>query len=236
MTSVFREFDNRAYPYRFAGTLHVATMLGGIPSNDKVAEGWLRTKIQADDDIIRKMVAETMLERGVTADEALKIVNEMKNLNGFKRDDKGRLYYEGRCLKAAIKEAVSVAVGAGKLEQRGWGATRKFVTSYVPEHVFVEENELYLRRNGEYLTEADEIRQQFVHSRYGASIAYTELVREVDVDFTVVTDHDFTPEQWAMIWLTSERNGVSAGRSMGFGRHEVTKWDPVKPTTKPGRK
>jgi hypothetical protein len=226
MASVFREFDTVAYPFRFAGTLHVATMLGGIPSNDKVAEGWLRTKIQADDDIIRKMVAETMVERGVGDDEALKIVNEMKNLNGFKRDKTG-LYYEGRCLKAALKEAVSIAVGAGKLEQRGWGTTKKFITSYVPEHVFVEENELHLYRDGVRLTEADEVRQQFVHSRYGSSIAYTELVRDVDIHFTVVTDHDFAKKDWAMIWLTSERNGVSAGRSMGFGRHEVSKWERI---------
>ena len=232
MTSVFSDLDLTAYPYRFAGTLHVGTLLGGVPSNDKVAEGWLRTKIQADDDIIRKMVAETMIDRGVTADEALKIVNEMKNLNGFKRDSKG-LYYEGRCLKAAIKEAVSIAIGAGKIEQRGWGTTRKFLTNFLPEHVFMGEEKLHLRHGDAYLAEADGVRQQFVHSpRYGASITYSEYATEVDLDFTVVTDHDFSEKDWAMIWLTGQRNGIGAARSMGFGTYEVTRWDRIDLTQK----
>jgi hypothetical protein len=227
MASVFSEFDATAYPYHFAGTLHVGTLLGGIPSNDKVAEGWLRTKIEGDDDIIRNMVAETMVERGVTADEALKIVNEMKNLNGFKRDERG-LYWEGRCLKAALKEAVSIAIGAGKLEQRNWGATRKFLTNYLPEHVFVAQERLYLGRS-----EADGVRQQFVHTpRYGASITYSEYVSEVDIDFTVVTDHDFSKRDWAMIWLTGQRNGIGASRSMGFGTYEVIRWDQIDPVRK----
>lgn len=231
MTSIFAAQQWKAYPYRFAGTLHVGILLGGIPSDDKVAENWLKAKLVPDDDeALRKAVAETMLERGITADEAVKIVADLKTLNGFKRDDDG-LYYEGRQLKAALKEAVSIAVAAGKVDLRGWGQTRKFLTSYFPEHVFVAEERLHVGR-----TQPDGVQRQFVHSRYGSSIAHSEFVKGVDIHFTVVTDHSFKPDDWAMIWSTGEQNGIGAGRSMGFGTYEVTRWEIIEAPKAAGRR
>ena len=229
-SSVFASLKWKAYPYHFAGTVHVDILLGGVPSDEKVVENWLKAKLVPDnDEALRKVVAETMLERNVTADEAVKIVADLKTLNGFKSDDKG-LYYEGRQLKAALKEAVSVAVAAGKLDLRGWGTTRKFLTSYFPEHVFVAEERLYVGRE-----QPDGVHRQFVHSRYGSSIAHSEYVQDVDIAFTVVTDHNFKPDEWAMIWLTGEQNGLGAGRSMGFGTYEVTRWEQIE-VPRAGRK
>lgn len=70
MTSVFADHDRASYPHRFAGTLHVGIVAGGIPSDAKTAEGWIRSKISDTDDRIRQLVAETMLARNITADEA----------------------------------------------------------------------------------------------------------------------------------------------------------------------
>src|SRR4029453_3158897 len=106
----------------------------------------LETKIKGvtTEEQISRLVAETMTDRGVTADEALDIVNKLKNLNGFKRTADGQLYYEARQLKAALREAVSVAVAVGKLEMRGWGNTKKWITGFFPEHVFILEEKLPL--------------------------------------------------------------------------------------------
>ena len=41
------------------------------------------------------------------------------------------------------------------------------------------------------------------------------------------TDWKFTDEQWAMIWLTGEEQGVGGSRSQGFGRYQVTRWDRI---------
>lgn len=220
--SVFAKYQQEMYPHRFAGQLHVGVIAGGVPTDPNVAEAWLRTKLGIDkDELIRQQVAETMVERGVTADEATEIVNTNKHLNGFKRDENG-LYIEGRQLKAAIKEAASVAVAAGKLNARGWGKTNKGCLSYIAEHVFVVESRLHLG-----VAEPTGVMQRFIHTFRGSGIQYEEYVEDAKVDFTVISDHDFSEKQWATIWTAGERQGIGASRSQGFGTYEVTRWDRV---------
>ena len=224
MTSIFASYQTKAWPHRFAGTLHVATIAGGCPSDDKVAESWLKTKLADKDDLIREAVAKTMVDRGITAEEAAKEVDSLKHLNGFKRDEHG-LYIEGRQLKAALKEAVNIAANAGKITTKGWGNPdnknyAKGIKAWFPEHVFVLEDRLPLG-----VAEPTGIVQRFVHTPRGTGIQYEEYVEDAKVSFTIVTDHDFTADQWAMIWLTGEQQGIGASRSQGFGRYEVTTWE-----------
>jgi len=242
MTSVFDKIRTKSYPYQFNGALHLDTIVGGIPSDPKVAEGWLKTKIEDTDENIQKAIAKTILERGVSTDEAAAIVNEMRNLNGFKRGlpedvgHEGELYVEGRQLKAALKEAVSVAAAAGKIKLTGWGQTRKFLTNYLPEHVFILEEKLWLRTTerpdentlapGLGVKEPAGVMQQFVHTHRGSSIQYQEYVRDTMIEFTVVADHDFSEEEWGLIWTTGEFQGLGASRSQSYGTYTVTKWEP----------
>lgn len=219
MTSVFSKYETKAYPHRFAGTLHVNVIAGGTPTDPKVAEGWLKTKLADKDDLIREMVADVMVDRGVTADEAASIVDTNKHLNGFKRDENG-LYIEGRQLKAAIKEAACVAMATDRLDARGWGKTNKGLKSYIAEHIFVVEDRLYLGTR-----EPSGIAQRFVHTFRGSGIQYEEYVEDAKIDFTVMSDHDFKDEQWAQLWLTGQQQGIGASRSQGFGRYEVVKWE-----------
>jgi hypothetical protein len=218
---VFSGARNRSYPYTFYGHIHVDTLVGGIPSDPNVAKGWIESKLKnSSTDRIQALIAETMVERNMTADEAVEYVNKLKNLNGFKKDPEQGLYIEGRQLKAALKEAVSVAVAADKVKQTGWGSTRKWLSNYFPEHVFVLEERLYLG-----VTEPTAVFQQFVHTHKGSSIQYQEYVKDAEFDFTVITDHDFTDRDWEMIWTTGEMNGLGASRSQGYGTYTVTKWD-----------
>lgn len=220
--SAFDSHRTTAYPYTFHGRMHVACIVGGIPTDPKVAEGWLRTKLADKDDLIREMVASTMVERGITADEAAVQVDQLKHLNGFKRDTDG-LYIEGRQLKSAIKEAGSVAVAAGKLRKSGWGSTNKGIKSFLAEHVFVVEDTLHLG-----VKEPTGVNQRFVHTFRGAGIQYEEYVENAVINFTVITDQDLTEKDWAMLWLTGEQQGIGATRSQGFGRYEMQVWEPVK--------
>lgn len=216
MPSVFESHRVKAYPHQFAGTLVVDVLAGGIPTDAKVAEGWLKTKIADTDDIIRDMVADVMLERGVDAEAATAIVAMNKHLNGFKRDDSG-LYIEGRQLKAGIKEAANI-----RWAKERWGPTNKGTLSFFAEHVFVVEDRLHVG-----VQEPTGINQRFVHTWRGNGIQYEEFVQDAKIDFTIVTDFDFSDEQWALLWLTAEQNGLGASRSQGYGRYSVVKWDKV---------
>jgi hypothetical protein len=241
--SVFGDFDAESYQYNYLCELTIANLVGGVPTDSQVATGWLKSKLQEPDDILRDLVAKTMLERNITADEATRIVNELKNLNGFKRllqDGLGheeavekQLMIEGRQIKAALKEAVSVAVAADKLDMTGWGKTRKWLSTYFPEHVFVVETEVPLFQKDEegnlvpVMAPTDTL-QQFVHTHRGSSIQYQERVEDAVIRFTVVADHPFKEKEWAMIWTTGQRNGLGASRSQGYGTYKVTRWEPTK--------
>lgn len=219
-TSVFETLQAQAYPYRYDGELHLPIIVGGVPSDPKVAEGWIKAKVKDTDDRIQEMIAQTIIDRGVTSEEAIRIVNEMKNLNGFKRDENGFLYVEGRQLKAALKEAVSVTAAAGKIKQTGWGITKKWIKGFFPEHFFVVETKLSLG-----VTEPTGIIQNFPHTFNGSSIQYQEYVEDVRIQFTVIADWKFTKKDWAMIWLTGQNQGFGASRSQGYGTYTVTRWD-----------
>lgn len=220
MTSVFARHIPQAWPYRYAGRLHIAALAGGTPSDPKVAEGWLKTKLGDKDDLIREAVAEIMVERGLDEEAATKEVERRKHLNGFRRDS-GGLYIEGRQLKAGIKEAASVARAVGKLPDR-WGLTKKGIVNFTAEHIQVVEDRLHLG-----IDEATRVLQSFPkNARTGQTgIQYTEIAEDVEVDFTVISDHEFSDREWAMLWLTAEQQGIGASRSQGFGRYEVVRWE-----------
>lgn len=217
--SAFAKYRDEAWPYRYAGTINVPMLIGGVPTNQKMVEGWLRSKLADKDDLIRQMVAETMVERGVNGEEAATLVAEDQHLNGFKRDEHG-LYIEGRQLKAAIKEATSVAVAAGKINQKGWGKTNKGLLGFVAEHVMVVERRLHLG-----VTEPSGVHQRFIHTWRGNAIQYEEYVENASFEFTVIADYEFSEKDWALIWLTGEQQGIGASRSQDFGRYEVARWE-----------
>jgi hypothetical protein len=221
MTSAFATHTNTAWPHRYNATITATNLAGGVPSDPNVAKGWLGTKLADKDDLIRDLVAQTMVERGITADEAAEQVDKLKHLNGFKRNEHG-LYIEGRQLKAAIKEAAGVARAAEKLKMK-WGATNKGVLGFVAEHIMVVEDVLQLD-----VTEPSRILQSFPKNpRTGQTgIQYTEIIDKTSFDFTIIADHKFTDQEWAMLWLTGEQQGIGASRSQGFGRYEVTRWEP----------
>jgi hypothetical protein len=187
--SVFASQREIAYPFRFAGQLHADIIVAGIPADQRKIEGWLRTKVVPDrDQLIQRAVAETMLDLSVERDEAVDKVAALQHLNVFKRGERG-LYIEGRQLKAALKEAAMVAAGAGQLKSgKVWGATNKGLFAYFAEHVFVVEDRLYLGK-----TEPEpEPLLTFPKSRYGTGIQYEEIVKDALIEFTVITDHDFS--------------------------------------------
>ena len=225
-TNVFADYEAEAYPHVFSGELRVRSIAGGVPNDAKVAEGWLKSKLDSPDNIIREMVARTMVERAVDVQEATEIVNVETNVNGFKRNGSG-LYIEGRQLKAAIKEAGCISAAAGKIPSgQAWGKTRKGIKSFLAEHVFVVEEELPIGADA-----PSRVEQSFVHTHRGDAVNYFEVVEDARIAFTVRTDQVLSDRDWAMIWLTGGQEGIGANRSQGYGRYTVTKWEPASSST-----
>lgn len=240
--SVFEDISLQAFKFRFRGTLALRQILGGIPSDPRVVEGWLKTKLGVPKETqIAGAVAEIMEKRGIDQAAAAEELAKNKSLNGFLRapcpdcpgalsrcdkPDAHQLYVEGRCLKAAIKEATSVAVGADRLALRGWGKTNKGAHSWVAEHVMVVEDVLLLKRqDGSPVTSPDRVLQNFVSTRFGSAVQYQEWVDLPLLDFTVITDHDFSREQWGHIWAGGQQLGLGSSRSQGYGRYRVVRWE-----------
>src|SRR5215475_8806257 len=97
---VFAEMAAKSWKNRYRGRLRFRDRcLGGTPTDEKVAKGWLAAKLQTQDEALMARVKEVMLERSVNADEAMKIVGDLKLLKGFRGDDEG-IYLESRILKA----------------------------------------------------------------------------------------------------------------------------------------
>lgn len=222
----FDKYRDVVWPHRFEADLIVYDLQGGTPVNPETASGWLKTKLAASDDLIREMVAEIMVEREITMDEAVSAAAELKTVSAFRRDRERGLYIEGRQVKAMLKEAASVAATAGNLEKSGWGKVSgaKGVQSFVAEHIMVADDRIYLGVN-----EADGVRDGFVHKNAGKfsvhAMKSNEYVTEAKISLTVVSDWDFTEAQWAAIWLTGGMQGLGANRSQGCGRFEVMRWE-----------
>lgn len=250
LTSVFDEYRPEAYPYVYEVELTVTDIAGGTPSDPRVAEGWIKTKMGLDDtEEIRAMVARSMIERGLAAEDgqvpddalerAVAETVDAKHLNGFKRlpagdrDAPGTLYIEGRHLKAMLKESANIRWAKDR-----WGPTKKGTRSFFAEHVFVPERQVPLRtvdtQGGIHLaTEPTRIDQRFVSTFRGTGIQYEEVVDPAIVRFTIRTDHDFSSENdkggnvWALLFLTAESNGLGASRSQGYGTFTTTRFEQV---------
>lgn len=238
--NVFADYVDKVYKHRFAGEIAIEQLMGGTPSDPKVAEGWLKSKMGLDkEDIIAQAVTEVMAARGVDEDTAIKEVNNRRHLNGFKRDENG-LYIEGRHLKAALKEAASVARAVGGLDSR-YGLTKKGTLSFVAEHIVVVEDRLYIYQADPatkkivHVTEPTGVLQSFPRNPITrqTGIQYTEYVENAIVGFTVVSDYDFKHDEWATIWVTGGNQGIGASRSQGYGRYTVTRWDQMSSGKKP---
>jgi hypothetical protein len=224
--SVFAEFQNQVWRFQWEVTLRVDTLVGGIPSDPKKAEGWLKSKLPGTrDDRIREMVAEVMIERKITdPDVATEIVLKQEHLNGFKRDDNG-LFIEGRQAKAMLKESAN-----SHWPKKRWGVSAKGTKSFFAEHVMVPQDRLYLSVDGNVIEDGSDlikINQRFPHVWRGSGIQYEEMVDDVELDFTFMTDYDFERQEIGELWTVAEQIGIGASRSQGFGRFSVVKWAKV---------
>jgi hypothetical protein len=217
---VFDDYDKELYDIRYAVTLAVGNLHGGIPQNPDIIEGWIRSKMEdSTDDLINQMVFRTLEDLGLDLeqenyDAAIAEMRKRKT-NGFYRTHNEELAVAGRHIKAMLKENASI-----QWPKRKWGPTNKGTINFIPEHIFIPE---YLIGLG--VKEPTGIDQRQVNTWRGTSFNYEEFVLDAIVEFTVVTDFEFDPKDWAALWTSAQRNGLGTSRSQGYGTFTVERWD-----------
>ena len=225
-------------------------LMGGVPKDPKIIEGWLRTKgIVSNDKDLKQILMNTMAELGhnVTGEmtnEELMALNEgaaaevaaSKNPNGCKIDPEHGLYIEGRQLKAAFKESTNIAWGGVRR-----GPTKKGSKSYVAERVMVVEDKVFLDR---MQPDGVEVITGHVTGPQGprSTLGYTEYVVEPTITFHVKElkvlqkgtkidpkggDPALTLDEWGHLFTCMEEQGIGALRSMQHGRFDTLAFDPV---------
>lgn len=222
-------------------------LMGGIPKNPKIIEGWLRSKAGIEqEEEIRRALLRTLLEVGadVTPDmtfEELEKASEglaaQRQTNGFKIGDQG-LYLESRTVKAMLKESVNILYpsATGKwgsvMKTNQKGETKetggKMPKSFVAERVFVSPDRLWLGR-----MEPDGV-EMFIGHVMGpkgpqSTLTYHEYVEGAVLDMNIMVLRDeVRAEHWPEIWVHAQENGLGALRSQGFGRFDIEQWERVK--------
>jgi hypothetical protein len=242
--SVFAGLQDKIWNHSYRVELHVQHLVGGTPLNRDVVAGWIRSRVgtrELADLELAKLVNEAIegregtdpLDPTATID-AIDEVARGVNLNGFHRRN-GVLVFPARCVKAAVKEAISVAIAGGAIgKDRGWGKTNKGILSWAAEHVYVPEEFLaVLDTDGNMLTEPTGIQQRQVSVHTGTSISREEYVRPAILRFEVRTDDDSIDAAWPTIWTYGQQQGIGSTRSQQFGRYSVTKFEKTTLGAKP---
>jgi hypothetical protein len=203
-------------------------LLGGVPRQPKLIEGWLRSRAGlTDGDEIRHTMLRTLVELGVNVDssmsfeqleQASEAVAARKQTTGFKTGEHG-LFLEARQVKALLKESSNIVFSGER-----FGPTRKTARPFVAERIFVEPDRLWLGA-----AEPDGVEMTVGHVVGAAGpcsiIGYHEYVCQAALEFTVLTMRDWlTPDQWSDIWVHAQENGLGALRSEGFGRFYIERW------------
>lgn len=137
----------------------------------------------------------------------------------------GECYIEGRQVKAMLKENAMIAVAAGGIEGKGWGATRKGMLNFLVEHLFVEEEKIFLG-----VTDPDFVNQSFVHTFRGSGIKLEEVLEGAVLSFTLAADYDFPSKDkdfFEQVMVRAEFNGLGASRSQGFGTFKTTRFEQL---------
>lgn len=216
-------------------------LMGGIPKDPKVVEGWLRAKAGITEAReLAQVTARTLEENGsslgvspaaiaeMDPDEAYALIEAasqehaaLKSTNGFKVDEQG-LYIEDRQVKAMLKESTNVLFAGER-----WGKTKKGPKAFVAERVFVRPRRIHV---GVEEPDGVELVVGHVADKAGkrSTLTYHEYVEKptIEIELEVVRD-ELTLEQWGQLWLHASANGLGALRSQGYGRFDVTKFERV---------
>ena len=205
-------------------------LVGGVPKDPRLIEGWLRTRAGLEDPReLRLAMLRTLADVGANGQSAspdevddLAAVVAQKRTTGFKCDPEHGLYVDGRRIKGILKESTNI-VFAGER----WGPTRKAARSFFAERVFVDPDRIPLGA-----AEPSGVETVIGHISGPAGPRSTlgnyEYVLQPVIAFRVLVLRDcIEADHWRDIWCLAQENGFGTLRSQGYGRFDVVEWERV---------
>lgn len=251
MSGIFDAYRDEVFATYSAELRFRDRVVGGIPSNPKLIEAWLRTKmgVTAEEEV-HALTAQTLKELGVELDEtdpntafdslaaASETIAKQSHLTMFKRDQHG-LYLESRIVKAMLKEVVSVLYpgsvaaatdreAAAEMRAHRWGQTGKGPKSAVAEWIAIEPDRIHL---GVMEPTGIDLSVGHVTGPQGprSTLDLYEYVEQAPIAFEVMVLQDRVRDlYWPHIWVAAQESGLGSKRSQGFGRFDVLKWERVR--------
>jgi len=215
-----KDFDQRAFvTYRVRMTLDKLT--GGVPADPKMIDGWIASTNKALSDEQRKaLVDATQAELPALSEDV-----EARAWVRFKQDEIGA-YYEGRCAKAALKEAANIIKNLVKTRgKNGEESGTKALKSKVAECVFVVEDKIYiLDASGEIVKGELPTEERPVHvmTMQGprTSIKRADVIHGAHLEFTVKLAKTGAVSEEALFSALAylQELGFGSDRSQGSGR------------------
>lgn len=223
-------------PTTYRATLRFRDLIvGGVPSDKSVIEGWIRARMALGDAAIQDLVDQTASERGVlTPTEAVDLIMASPlapSVNGFKRHpDTGELCIEGRQVKAALKEWANSAYPGTDFPGKPTGV-KKGLMRYLAEAVHVPDLLIPLG-----VTEPTRSEERIKHIKFSrgdtgprSCINRVEVVERPTITFQVQVRDDFLPDKaWARIWTVGESIGLGADRGRSDGTFELQGWEKLR--------
>jgi hypothetical protein len=218
---------------RYAVTVHIrGVMVGGVPSDPSVTRSWLKARLELEDPALEELLNETVAARDTSLSvaeklDALLASDAAPSVNGFKRiSPSGELGYEGRCMKAALKEFMNSAYPGTKFPGKP-ADIKKGLMRYAAECVFVEEDLIGL---GVAAPTRVEERIKHVMTPQGprSSISRVEVVEQPKLSFTLKVRDDFLPvAAWARVWSAGEEIGIGSDSARSDGRFALESFDRI---------
>lgn len=197
-------------------------ILGGIPKNPELIQGWLKSK-GLEEKAIEEIAAKTEPAVAVAIEEETN-----KAWTGFKSDEDG-VYIEGRQVKALLKEACSMLRIAVK--KRGTKQVLQHGTFVKPEKIYLNVDDGDDSIAFEKPTDHLEMVAHVVGPRGPRStIKRHDYVERPFINIEIwVVDNEMIPMQAIKDMLTlGQEIGLGCSRSQDFGKFDLVSFEEIK--------
>lgn len=238
-SDVFDDCKDGAFTYYHAEIQVHDKLVAGIPKDPDTILKWLKSRVEMDDRDLIELAQRTSIEMEEASGERPKaddlmteVARKFEGGNGFKTID-DRLVYEGRCMKAGLKEAMNIAYPGvdfpGKPRRinkdgKDVEAIKKGLLRFAAETVFVEDLYIDLGVTEPSGTE-QRIKQIMTKEGPRSAINIVDYVYRPTLTCTIKVMDDFFPRPaWKRVWEILENIGLGSDRARGDGKFELVSW------------